>query len=98
MPCVTGPAWSIGAAPPICVSDALVELLGPGWADSLGSRSRVVEVPASVLAVLRIHVELRVSNDPGVLVFTTPFGDPVRLSNWRHRVWDPLAAELGLPG
>ena len=32
------------------------------------------------------------------MLFTTPFGDPVRLSNWRHRVRDPLAAELGLPG
>ena len=66
--------------------------------DTKTHRSRVVEVPASVLAELRIHVELRVGSDPNSLLFTTPFGDPVRLSNWRHRVWDPLAAELGLPG
>jgi integrase len=32
------------------------------------------------------------------LLFTTPFGEPIRLSNWRHRVWDPVAAELRLPG
>ena len=50
-----------------------------------------------MLAELRTHVELRVGSDPSALLFTTPFGDPVRLSNWRHRVWDPLAAELGLP-
>ena len=66
--------------------------------DTKTHRSRVVEVPASVLAELRTHVELRVGSDPNALVFTTPFGDPVRLSNWRHRVWDPLADELGLPG
>jgi integrase len=64
----------------------------------LSGWSRVVEVPASVLAELRTHVELRVGSDPSALVFTTPFGDPARLSNWRHRVWYPLAAELGLPG
>jgi integrase len=66
--------------------------------DTKTHRSQVVEVPASVLAELRTHVELSVGGDPGILVFTTPVGDPVRLSNWRHRVWDPLAAELGLPG
>jgi integrase len=66
--------------------------------DTKTHRSRVVEVPASVLAELRTHVELRVGSDPNALVFTTPYGDPVRLSNWRHRVWDPLADELGLPG
>ena len=65
--------------------------------DTKTHRSRVVEVPASVLAELRTHVELRVGKDSNALVFTTPFGDTVRLSNWRHRVWDPLAAEFGFP-
>jgi hypothetical protein len=53
---------------------------------------------SGLLAELRTHVQLRVGSDPNALVFTTPFGDPVRLSNWRHRVWDPLAADLDLPG
>jgi integrase len=66
--------------------------------DTKTHRSRVVEVPASVLAELRTHVQVRVGSDPNALVLTTPFGDPVRLSNWRHRVWDPLAADLGLSG
>ncbi len=65
--------------------------------DTKTHRSRVVEVPASVLAELRTHVEVHVGNDPKALLFTTPTGDPVRLSNWRHRVWDPLAFELRLP-
>jgi integrase len=65
--------------------------------DTKTHRSRVVEVPASVLAELRTHVEAHVGSDPTALLFTTPSGDPVRLSNWRHRVWDPLACELRLP-
>ena len=61
--------------------------------DTKTHRSRVVEVPASVLAELRDTCRRSESgSDPNALVFTTPFGDPVRLSNWRHRVWDPLAA------
>lgn len=54
--------------------------------DTKTRRSRVVEVPASALAELRTHVRLRVGSDPNTLVFTTPFDDPVRLSNWPHRV------------
>jgi hypothetical protein len=44
--------------------------------DTKTHRSRVVEVPASVLAELRTHVEIRVGTDPSALLFTTPFGDP----------------------
>ena len=40
----------------------------------------VVEVPASVVAELRRHVELRDGSEPGAFVFATPFGDPARLS------------------
>jgi integrase len=66
--------------------------------DTKTHRSRVVEVPASVLAELRRHIDLHVGADPHALLFTTPHDEPVRMSNWRHRVWDPVAAELGLPG
>ncbi len=65
--------------------------------DTKTHRSRVVEVPPSVLEELRAHVELHVDLEPTALLFTTPTGDPVRLSNWRHRVWDPVAARLRLP-
>ncbi len=65
--------------------------------DTKTHRSRVVEVPASVLAELRNTRGAARRNHPHALLFTTSCGDPVRLSNWRHRVWDPLAAKLGLP-
>ena len=35
--------------------------------------------------------------DARITHFTTRSGDPIRVSNWRHRMWDPAAAELRLP-
>jgi integrase len=65
--------------------------------DTKTHRSRVVEVPVSVLAELRDHLSALKEDGPDALIFTTPSGDPIRLSNWRHRVWQPAADELGLP-
>ena len=65
--------------------------------DTKTHRARVVLVPASVLAELREHLAAHVDNDLGALLFTTPSGTPVRIANWRHKVWQPAAAELGLP-
>ena len=31
------------------------------------------------------------------MLFTTPAGSPVRIANWRHRVWQPAANAIGLP-
>ncbi len=59
--------------------------------DTKTHRARIVEVPASVLAVLREHIERNCIHRSDVLLFTTPTGEPVRLSNWRHRVWNPAA-------
>jgi len=56
-----------------------------------------VQVPASVSTELREHLAAYVDGDAAALLFTTPAGDPVRLSNWRHRVWDPAAAKLEPP-
>jgi integrase len=65
--------------------------------DTKTHRSRIVEVPLSVLEVLRDHLSALKEDGPDALIFTTPSGDPIRLSNWRHRVWQPAADELGLP-
>jgi integrase len=65
--------------------------------DTKTHRARVVEVPASILIELRAHVETYVEPSAAAFLFTTPLGDPVRMSNWRHRVWDPAAAELKFP-
>ncbi len=65
--------------------------------DTKTHRARVVEVPGSVLKELRDHVNRHVRHDANALLLTTPAGDPVRMSNWRHRVWQPAAMKLQLP-
>ena len=65
--------------------------------DTKTHRSRIVEVPRSVLDELRTHLSQLPERGSDWWIFTTPSGDPVHLSNWRHRVWQPAADELGLP-
>ena len=65
--------------------------------DTKTHHSRIVEVPPSVLDELRTHLSQLTASAPDALIFTTLSGDPVRLSNWRHRVWQPVAEELGFP-
>jgi integrase len=66
-------------------------------ADTKTRRARVIQVPPSVLIELRRHIERHVPNDPEAPIFTTPAGERFRLSNWRHRVWDPAAIKANLP-
>ncbi len=66
--------------------------------DTKTHKARVVEVPPSVLHELREHLAANVDSDLLALVFTTPAGTPVRMSNWRHHVWEPVVDELALPG
>ena len=36
--------------------------------------------------------------EPEDLLFSSPNGEPIRLANWRRRVWDPAVAAAGLTG
>jgi integrase len=65
--------------------------------DTKTHRARVVQVPSSVLVEVRDHLDAHVEDDPMALLFTTPSRTPVRISNWRHKVWQPAADEIGLP-
>ena len=65
--------------------------------DTKTHRARVVQVPASVLSELRDHLKANVPSDPESPVFTTPARTRVRMSNWRHKIWEPAALELDLP-
>jgi hypothetical protein len=47
-----------------------------------------------VLEELRDHLDAHVGDSAEAPIFTTPTGDRVRLSNWRHRVWQPAATQL----
>lgn len=65
--------------------------------DTKTHRTRVVQVPASVLFEVRDHLAAHVEDDPLAFIFTTPSRTPVRISNWRNKVWQPAADKLGLP-
>jgi integrase len=65
--------------------------------DTKTHRTRVVQVPSSVLIEVRDHLDAHVEDDPLAFIFTTPSRTPVRISNWRHKVWQLAADELSLP-
>jgi integrase len=65
--------------------------------DTKTHRSRLVQVPGSVLLELRDHMAANVASDQDAPIFSTPTGTRVRLSNWRHKVWQPAIQKSGLP-
>jgi integrase len=65
--------------------------------DTKTYRARLVQVPASVLIELRTYMEANVATPPVTPIFSAPDGSMVRLSNWRHRVWQPAAEAIELP-
>ncbi len=65
--------------------------------DTKTHRARLIQVPSGVLVDVRNHLAVHVEDDPLALLFTTPSGTPVRISNWRHKVWQRAADEIGLP-
>lgn len=60
-------------------------------------QSRQVALPKSLNEQLRLHLEHHVRKDQAALVFTSPEGDPLRLPNFRRRVWWPALDGAGIP-
>ena len=65
--------------------------------DTKTHRSRLVQVPESVLQELRVHIDEHVTDRPDAPIFSPSDGAMVRLSNWRHRIWQPAVELAGLP-
>ena len=65
--------------------------------DTKTHRSRLVQVPQSVLEELKAHMNEHVPDRSDATIFSAPDGSMVRLSNWRHRVWQPSVEQAGLP-
>jgi len=59
------------------------------------ARSR--PVPESVFQELKVHLRAHVADRPDAPIFSASDGSMVRLSNWRHRIWQPAAERAGLP-
>jgi hypothetical protein len=56
-----------------------------------------VQLPETVLQELRVHILEHVADRHDASIFSATDGSMVRLSNWRHRVWQPAADQAGLP-
>jgi integrase len=65
------------------------------WTTTKNHQSRSVPVPPGLIPELARACE---GKKPGDLVFTAPGGGPLRLGNWRTRVFDPACAAAGIVG
>ncbi len=65
--------------------------------DTKTHRSRLVQVPESVLQELRVHIDQHVVDRPDAPIFSASDGSMMRLSNWRHRIWQPAVERAELP-
>jgi len=81
----------------LTVAESLAEVNGRlVWGSTKTHAVRAVSIPAFLVAELRGHLE-RVPDDASALVFTSPHGQPLRLPNFRRRVWWPALERAGLP-
>src|SRR5829696_6669959 len=65
------------------------------WSTPKTHQSRDVPIPRSLIDALVVQVA---SKKPEDVLFSSPNGEPIRLANWRRRVWDPAVAAAGLTG
>jgi integrase len=67
------------------------------WGTPKSHAERQVPLPPSLARALEQHLSSRVGSAVDALVFTGPNGGVVRLSNFNHRIWQPVLHRLGLP-
>jgi integrase len=65
------------------------------WSTPKTHQSRDVPIPRSLIDAL---VGQAAGKKPEDVLFSSPNGEPIRLANWRQRVWDPAVAAAGLTG
>jgi integrase len=65
------------------------------WSTTKNHQTRSVPVPPGLVPLLE---EAVAGKEPRDLVFTSPNGGPLRLGNWRTRVFDPGCAAAGIVG
>jgi integrase len=58
---------------------------------------RTVNLPATVLAALRKHLDTYVGPAPEALVFTSENNANLRRSNFRRRIWREATKQAGIP-
>jgi len=58
---------------------------------------RVIVLPKFLREAMAVHLAQYVAPETDTLVFTSPKGEPLRISNWRRRVWRPACEASGMP-
>jgi len=58
---------------------------------------RVIVLPKFLRDSLAAHLAEYVPPEPDALVFTSSKGEPLRISNWRRRVWRSTCEASGMP-
>ena len=80
----------------ITVAEALADVNGIlHFGETKTNRIRKVAIPAFLAEDLRAHLE-SIQEEQEALVFTSPRGTPLRVSNFRRRVWWPSLERAGL--
>jgi len=79
----------------LTVTGDLVEAAGHGYRPTLeatktAKRRRRIDLPAIAVDALRERLKRCLAEGSGEFIFTSPEGDPIRLSNLRRRWWKPL--------
>ena len=81
----------------ITVAESLADVNGIlHFGETKTNRIRNVAIPAFLVEELRAHLAT-IQEDQEALVFTSPRGSPLRVSNFRRRVWWPGLERAGLP-
>jgi len=65
------------------------------WSTPKTRQSRDVPIPRSLIDGLVTQAAGKNAED---VLFSSPNGDPIRLANWRQRVWDPAVVASDLVG
>ena len=65
------------------------------WSTPKTHQSRDVPIPRSLIDALIAQAAGKKAED---VLFSSPNGEPIRLANWRQRVWDPAVTAAGLTG
>jgi integrase len=82
----------------LTVTETIAEVSGrlqPATTKSAASR-RTLSVPPFLMAMLAEHLAATGRPGPDDLVFTAPAGGPLRVANFRLRVWAPAVEAAGL--
>lgn len=81
------------------IAESATEINGRlAFGSTKNGRERTVTVPKFLMKRIEDHMAVHVGEEPAALVFQSPQGGPLRMSNFRRRVWKPALTGTALEG